>query len=171
MSRDFGMEFIRQTDEICFSEEKLRDIDNILRFFEKVQKTLQTGKEEDYKELEKEYGDLVQSSILKEVYTDERQAELEQLLSKKELPESVLVTSFSKLIDDMKMELEDYNKSETLRRNFLITSSIDKLIQSLIKGRLDEPETLEEYEKLAEVFDSIRYIMDENEIEEEPEFW
>lgn len=71
----------------------------------------------------------------------------------------------------MKMELEDYNKSETLRRNFLITSSIDKLIQSLIKGRLDEPETLEEYEKLAEVFDSIRYIMDENEIEEEPEFW
>lgn len=171
MSKEFGMEFIRQTDEICFSEEKLRDIDNILRFFEKVQKTLQTGKEEDYEELGKQFGDLVQSSILNEIFTDERQAELEQLLSKKELPESVLVTSFSKLIDDMKMELEDYNKSETLRRNFLITSSIDKLIQSLIKGRLDEPETLEEYEKLAEVFDSIRYIMDENEIEEEPEFW
>lgn len=171
MSRDFGMEFIRQTDEICLSEEKLRDIDNILRFFEKVQKTLQTGKEEDYKELEKEYGDLVQSSILKEVYTDERQEKLEQLLSKKDLPESSLVTAFSELIHDMKTELEDFNESETLRRNFLITSSIDKLIQSLIKGRLDEPKTLEEYEKLAEVFDSIRYLMNANEIKEEPEDW
>lgn len=171
MSKEFGMEFIRQTDELYFSEENLRDIADIMRYFEKVQDTLQIGKEEDYEELGKQFGDLVQSSILNEIFTDERQAELEQLLSKKELPESDLVTSFSKLIDDMKMELEDYNKSETLRRNFLITSSIDKLIQSLIKGRLDEPETLEEYEKLAEVFDSIRYIMDENEIEEEPEFW
>ena len=171
MSKEFGMEFIRQTDELYFSEENLRDIADITRYFEKVQDALQIGKEEDYEELGKQFGDLVQSSILNEIFTDERQAELEQLLSKKELPESVLVTSFSKLIDDMKMELEDYNKSETLRRNFLITSSIDKLIQSLIKGRLDEPETLEEYEKLAEVFDSIRYIMDENEIEEEPEFW
>ena len=171
MSKEFGMEFIRQTDELYFSEENLRDIADITRYFEKVQDALQIGKEEDYEELGKQFGDLVQSSILNEIFTDERQAELEQLLSKKELPESDLVTSFSKLIDDMKMELEDYNKSETLRRNFLITSSIDKLIQSLIKGRLDEPETLEEYEKLAEVFDSIRYIMDENEIEEEPEFW
>lgn len=38
MSKEFGMEFIRQTDEICFSEEKLRDIDNILRFLKKYKR-------------------------------------------------------------------------------------------------------------------------------------
>ena len=139
MSRDYGMEFIRQVDEIYFAEEKIRDIGDVLQFFEKTEDAIQNDKKDDYEELIKQFEDLQQSSILNAVYTPERQQELEQLLNNKDLAESDLVASFISMITDMKYELDQDDESETLRKNYLITSIIDKLLQSLIKDRLDEP--------------------------------
>ena len=171
MSRDYGMEFIRQVDEIYFAEEKIRDIGDVLQFFEKTEDAIQNDKKDDYEELIKQFEDLQQSSILNAVYTPERQQELEQLLNNKDLAESDLVASFISMITDMKYELDQDDESETLRKNYLITSIIDKLLQSLIKDRLDEPETIEEYEKLIDAFAGIRNLMEENGISKEPEDW
>ena len=117
MSRDYGMEFIRQVDEIYFAEEKIRDIGDVLQFFEKTEDAIQNDKKDDYEELIKQFEDLQQSSILNAVYTPERQQELEQLLNNKDLAESDLVASFISMITDMKYELDQDDESETLRKN------------------------------------------------------
>lgn len=171
MSRDFEMEFIRQTDELYFSEDRLRDIDDILVYFEEMQKVFQTRDKKEYEELIKKYGSLIKSPNLEAVLEPEEKEKMIQILLGEDLPDESKTEEYSKFLYDKKESLEEQcKKPEILRRNYLITSTIDKLIQSLIKGRLDELETLQEYEKLAEVLDSIRYLLDENDIEE-PEFW
>lgn len=172
MSRNFGMEFIRQVDEIYFSEERLGDINDLLTYFEGMQKVFQTRNKEEYEELIQKYGELVESEILNDILKPDEKEKMVQILLGEDLPDESKTEEVSKfLYDKMKMLEKRWKKPEGLRKNYLVSSVIDKLLQSLILNRLDEPETIEEYERLTEVFDRISYLMDENGIKKEPEVW
>lgn len=172
MSTNFGIEFIRQTDELSFLEERLGKINDILAYFEGMQKILQTRNKEEYEELIKKYGDLVESDILSDILEPEEKEKMIQILLGEDLLDESKTEEVSKFIYD-KMEIlkEIWKGPEILRKNYLISDIIDKLLQSFILNRLEEPETLEEYERLSEVLESIRYLINKNEIKEEPNLW
>ena len=170
MSRDFGIEFIRQADELSFSERKLGKINDILAYFTGMQKVFQTRNKEEYKELLKNYGNLAKLDIFSDIIEPEEQEKMIQVLLGEDLPNESTIEEISKFIyDKIEMIEERWKKPEVLRKKYLVSSVIDKLSQSLILNRLDEPETIEDYEKLAEILDSIRFLIKENEIEEVPE--
>ena len=167
MSRDFGMEFIRQTDEICLSEEKLRDINNLAKYFQEIQKLLQTEDRQEFAELEKKYGYLRNKRIYNQVINEARGEELNKIIRDidTKTKESSIIERFSSILNEIIGELEQkYQISETARRNYLITSLIEKILKSLVKDRLDEPETISDYKQVSDIINRIRDLITENEI-------
>ena len=167
MSRDYGMEFLRQLDEVYYIEENLRDINNLAKYFQEIQKLLQTEDRQEFTELEKKYGYLRNKRIYNQVINEARGEELNKIISDidTKTKESSIIERFSSILNEIIGELEQkYQISETARRNYLITSLIEKILKSLVKDRLDEPETISDYKQVSDIINRIRDLITENEI-------
>lgn len=169
MSRDYGMEFLRQLDEVYYIEENLRDINNLAKYFQEIQKLLQTEDRQEFAELEKKYGYLRNKRIYNQVINEARGEELNKIISDidTKTKESSIIERFSSILNEIIGELEQkYQISETARRNYLITSLIEKIVRSLVKDRLDEPETMSDYKQVSDIINRIRDLIDNNGITE-----
>lgn len=169
MSRDYGMEFLRQLDEVYYIEENLRDINNLAKYFQEIQKLLQTEDRQEFAELEKKYGYLRNKRIYNQVINEARGEELNKIISDidTKTKESSIIERFSSILNEIIGELEQkYQISETARRNYLITSLIEKIVRSLVKDRLDEPETMSDYKQVSDIINRIRDLIDNNVITE-----
>ena len=167
MSRDYGMEFLRQLDEVYYIEENLRDINNLAKYFQEIQKLLQTEDRQEFAELEKKYGYLRNKRIYNQVINEARGEELNKIIRDidTKTKESSIIERFSSILNEIIGELEHkYQISETARRNYLITSLIEKILKSLVKDRLDEPETISDYKQVSDIINRIRDLITENEI-------
>ena len=167
MSRDYGMEFLRQLDEVYYIEENLRDINNLAKYFQEIQKLLQTEDRQEFAELEKKYGYLRNKRIYNQVINEARGEELNKIIRDidTKTKESSIIERFSSILNEIIGELEQkYQISETARRNYLITSLIEKILKSLVKDRLDEPETISDYKQVSDIINRIRDLITENEI-------
>ena len=169
MSRDYGMEFLRQLDEVYYIEENLRDINNLAKYFQEIQKLLQTEDRQEFAELEKKYGYLRNKRIYNQVINEARGEELNKIIRDidTKTKESSIIERFSSILNEIIGELEQkYQISETARRNYLITSLIEKIVRSLVKDRLDEPETMSDYKQVSDIINRIRDLIDNNGITE-----
>ena len=169
MSRDYGIEFLRQLDELYYSEQNIKEINDLIAYFDGIQKVIQTEDKQEYDKLEQKYAYLKNSRIYNQVISGARREEFGKIARglDDKTKELNTVERFSELLYDVVKELENnYKIAETSRKKYLIASSIEKIVRSLVKDRLDEPETMSDYKQVSDIINRIRDLIDNNGITE-----
>lgn len=162
MTKDEGIVFLRQLDEIYFSEEKMLDISNVSSYFKRLLENTKTGDEEELIRLKKDYADIKDLPVFKLVFT-KRKKELQKIMENPLLTDESKKIVLQTAVKDIIQELAQLGGDEKERRNFLIVSSVDKILESLIIDRLDNPQT-EDYVRLIEIFKKVRHLFSMNDI-------
>lgn len=171
MSKDFGTEFIRQTDELYYSEYNILNASIILNYLTDLQETLKDGKVYDRESLRKNYEKIKETTFYSEIFTTERQ-ELFEKLQSDEFSSEVDLNQLNQIIEEMRKEInENYREPEKRRVRFLVSSAIEKIVQSLMKDRLDYPITKNDYIRLSYILNYIRDLIGKNEITDKLPFF
>lgn len=171
MSKDFGTEFIRQTDELYYSEYNILNASIILNYLTDLQETLKDGKVYDRESLRQNYEKIKEATFYSEIFTTERQ-ELFEKLQSDEFSSEVDLNQINQIIEEMRKEInENYREPEKRRVRFLVSSAIEKIVQSLMKDRLDYPITKNDYIRLSYILNYIRDLIGKNEITDKLPFF
>ena len=162
MEKTYGIEFLRQLDEVYYAEKSLRLINDIEYYLQTKIENLRKGdqKTEEDEERENEAKKVTSSKLYQEIFTEDIDKKLLALYLREKEGEDVTeerAKIYESLLSDVQAR---YKIPQTKALSILVGIIEEKIINSLVIGKIDSPSTIREFENIMGLMKEIKFSLD-----------